>query len=147
MASTCPIFKQHEIANFKMSMSGCNRHPHRLIIIHRNDTKSNLKKLLDVSYNWGGTRWQGFLDASAHLIDLRQLLLDGLFLLRKHLHVHLSMHGAANLGPALALPMYNVGYTSAGPSKRKAVPAAWHPSPVSSSHTLAGRGAAPLGRS
>jgi hypothetical protein len=48
VASTGPIFKRHEIVNFKMSMSGHDQHPHKLIKTCGNDTKSNMKQLLDL---------------------------------------------------------------------------------------------------
>ncbi len=109
MASTGPIFKRLKIVNFVTLMSGHDWRPHKSIIMHRNDTKSNLTHLINVSYNGVGLGGGFFPVARAHLVDLRHLPSDSLFLLGGHLHVHSSMHGAADLGPASALPMHDVG--------------------------------------
>jgi hypothetical protein len=50
VASTDPIFKCREIVNFVMSMSGRDQRPHKSIKMHINDTKSNMKQLLDLIY-------------------------------------------------------------------------------------------------
>jgi hypothetical protein len=71
MASTGPIFKHRKIVNFVMLMSGRDQCLHRSIKTRKNDTKSNMKQLLDLIYT--GVR-QGGMDslllAPASLISL-----------------------------------------------------------------------------
>jgi hypothetical protein len=52
VTSTGPIFKHPEFVNLDVLMTGRDWRPHRSIIMHRNDTHSNPKQLLDVSNTW-----------------------------------------------------------------------------------------------
>jgi hypothetical protein len=73
VVSTGPIFKRCKNVNFVTLMSGRDRRPHRSILMHRNDAKSNLKHLLDISYNGLG------LDGGVSLLPMPTSLISAIF--------------------------------------------------------------------
>ncbi len=90
VASTGPIFKCREIVNFVTSMFSCNQRPHKLIKTHRNDTKNNMKQLLDLIYTGVSL---GGMDS---LLPVPALLISAIL----HLRIFSSL---ADITPALLI--------------------------------------------
>jgi hypothetical protein len=148
VASTGPIFKRCEIVTFVTSVSGRDRRPHKSIIMHRNDTESNLKHLLDVSYNGVGLGG-GVSPLPAPTSSISAIFRWTVSFSSTDIFAYTR---ACTAPPTWARPRRCQRTVSrkcpwARARGRRRPPRRRRPSPASSSRTPAGRGAAPPGGS